>query len=46
MHGEPFDPFKGLSSRADDIATTMFHLERVLTAGDGPVTDSFVNNAG
>jgi hypothetical protein len=24
----------------------MFDLERVVTAGDGTVTDSFVNNAG
>lgn len=28
------------------MATTIFNLERVVTAGDGTVTDSFVNNAG
>ena len=44
--GGPFGDSKGPSSRADDIATTIFDLERVVTAGDGAVTDSFVNNAG
>jgi len=34
------------SSLSDDIATNMFHIERVVTAGDGAVTDSFTNNRG
>jgi hypothetical protein len=42
----PFRDGKRASSLADDIATNNFHIERVVTAGDGAVTDSFVNNAG
>jgi hypothetical protein len=28
------------------MATVISHIERVVTAGDGAATDSFVNNAG
>jgi hypothetical protein len=33
-------------SLANSIDTNIFPVERAVTAGDGPVTDSFVNNAG
>jgi hypothetical protein len=42
----PFADFQGPASRANDRSVIVVDLERAVTAGDGAVTDSFVNNAG